>query len=278
MAPDVEPPRYALGHSERELNRLGVQARLVDPITRRFFAEAGIEEGMRVLDVGSGVGDVAFLAAELVGGEGEVLGTDRSAAALALARARAEERGLRNVTFQQGDLTEMTFERAFDAVVGRYVLQFQADPVAMLRGIVRHARSGAVVVFHEPYRGGVRSYPPVPEYDRAWEIVSETVTRLGADPLFGVKLHSVFVGAGLPAPAMRLESVIAGGATSSDHVHFEMDLVPTLLPEMERLGLVPSGEIDPDTLVARVVAEVAATESVVVGRGEVGAWTRIAAG
>ena len=50
---------YALGHSERELTRLGVQARLVDPITRRFFLEAGIEPGMRVLDVGSGAGDVA---------------------------------------------------------------------------------------------------------------------------------------------------------------------------------------------------------------------------
>jgi 2-polyprenyl-3-methyl-5-hydroxy-6-metoxy-1,4-benzoquinol methylase len=52
--------RYVLGHSEVELKRLATQARLIDPITRRFLVSAGIREGMRVLDVGSGVGDVAI--------------------------------------------------------------------------------------------------------------------------------------------------------------------------------------------------------------------------
>ena len=62
-----QPATYVLGHSDRELERLTTQARLVDPITRHFFVQAGITSGMRVLDVGSGPGDVAFLAAELVG-------------------------------------------------------------------------------------------------------------------------------------------------------------------------------------------------------------------
>ena len=79
---------YLLGHSPEELDRLTVQARLIDPITRQFFVEAGVAPGMRVLDVGSGAGDVAFLVAGLVGPAGEVVGTDRSAAALAAARAR----------------------------------------------------------------------------------------------------------------------------------------------------------------------------------------------
>ena len=58
---------YVLGHSEQELKRLAEQARVIDPITRRIFEQAGIGRGMRVLDVGSGVGDVAFLIADLVG-------------------------------------------------------------------------------------------------------------------------------------------------------------------------------------------------------------------
>ena len=170
MAHEAEPPVYALGHSDRELRRLSVQARLVDPITKRFFTEAGIARGMRVLDVGSGVGDVAFVAAELVGETGTVVGTDRSGLAIALARHRAAERSLRTVSFREGDPTEMNFEEPFDAVVGRYVLMFQPDPVAMLRRVVAHAHPGGLVVFHEPYRGGVRSYPNVTDYDRAWEI------------------------------------------------------------------------------------------------------------
>jgi ubiquinone/menaquinone biosynthesis C-methylase UbiE len=167
-------PIYALGHSGRELNRLSVQARLVDPITRRFFLDGGIGEGMRVLDVGSGVGDVAFLVAELVGAAGEVVGTDRSGSALAVARERAATLAIGNVMFQEGDPAEMVFEQPFDAIVGRYVLMFQPDPVAMLRKLAVHARAGGVVAFHEPYRGGIRSFPPVPSYDRGWELVDET--------------------------------------------------------------------------------------------------------
>ncbi len=274
MTHEAEPPVYALGHSDRELRRLSVQARLVDPITRRFFAEAGIAPGMRVLDVGSGVGDVAFVAAELVGEQGTVVGTDRSAAAIALARRRAEERSLRTVSFREGDPTEMTFDEPFDAVVGRYVLMFQPDPVVMLRRVVTHAHPGGLIVFHEPYRGGVRSYPKVTQYDQAWGLVDETFTRLGADPEMGLKLHATFLAAGLPAPAMRMESIIAGGTTSLDHVHYEIDLLGTLVDEKERLGIATAEELEPARLADRVFAEVAATESVVLGRAEIGAWSR----
>jgi SAM-dependent methyltransferase len=274
MPPEAEPPAYALGHSERELKRLRVQARLVDPITRRFLVEAGIVPGMRVLDVGSGAGDVAFLVADLVGETGEVVGADRSTDALAVARRRADEQSLRNVTFREGDPAELMFEQSFDAVVGRYVLQFQPDPAAMLRNVAAHARSGGIVMFHEPYRGGIRSYPTVPAYDHAWELVSETVRRLGGDPLFGVTLHETFVAAGLPPPTMRLESLIAGGRTAREHVHFEMDLVPTLVSEMERLGIASADDLGAESLAERVIEELAATESVVVGRAEVAAWSR----
>lgn len=267
-------PSYSLGHSDRELHRLSVQARLIGPITRRFFIDAGIGPGMRVLDVGSGIGDVAFLAAELVGDTGDVLGTDRSGAALSVARKRTAERSLTNVSFCEGDPAGMHFDAPFDAAVGRYVLMFQPDPIAMLRAVAVHVRPGGVIVFHEPYRDGVRSFPPVALYDRGWELVDETFRRSGADPLMGIKLHATFVAAGLPAPSMRMESVIAGGATSSDQVHFEMDIVGTLMSEMERLGVATVIDVDADTLAERVLAHVTATNSVIVGRSEVGAWSR----
>ncbi len=135
-------PQYVLGHSDREIERLKTQARLIDPITQRFFHEAGITPGMRVLDVGTGAGDVAFLAAAIVGDKGEVVGVDRVPAALEAARARASARSLHNVIFREGDPGQMMFEQPFDAVIGRYVLQFQKDPATMLRTLARHARPG----------------------------------------------------------------------------------------------------------------------------------------
>jgi tRNA A58 N-methylase Trm61 len=70
VMPDRTASAYVLGHSERELERLRLQAQLIDPITRQFLIEAGIAPGMRVLDVGCGAGDVTFLAADLVGPPG----------------------------------------------------------------------------------------------------------------------------------------------------------------------------------------------------------------
>ena len=222
--------RYALGHSDRELDRLSAQARLVDPITRQFFREAGIARGMRVLDVGSGAGDVAFLLAELVGDSGEVVGVDRAPGALAVARARADADSRRNVSFLEGDPTRMAFERGFDAVVGRYVLQFQPDPVAMLRALASHLHPGGIVAFHELDWDGVRSFPPSPTYDQCCRWIVETLRMLGAETRMGIKLHSTFVAAGLPAPSMRLGAVVGGGVNSADCLELVTDLVETLLP------------------------------------------------
>jgi SAM-dependent methyltransferase len=270
----VPPQSYVLGHSDRELSRLAVQARLVNPITRAFFQAAGITAGMRVLDVGSGAGDVAFLVAEFVGEAGEVVGVDRSPKALAVARERAAALSLRNVSFREGDPGNMTFEKPFDAVIGRYVLMFQPDPATMLRNVAAHARPGGIVVFHEPDWDGVRSFPPVPTYDQCCRWIVETLRFSGADPRMGTKLHRTFVEAGLPAPSMRLECVIGGGANSSDQVHFKTDLACTLVSEMERLGVATSFEVSAETLAERVINEVVRCASVVIGRSEIGAWSR----
>src|ERR1051325_11219731 len=112
----VTQPDYVLGHSDHELARLVRQAQFLAPITRALLARAGLAPGMRVLDVGSGAGDVAFLAAELVAPEGHVVGTDTAVGATAAASANAARRSLDNVEFLLGDPGELSFDRAFDAV------------------------------------------------------------------------------------------------------------------------------------------------------------------
>ena len=65
--------QYAFADRAQEQRRLATQAELLDPLSERVFREAGLGTGMRVLDLGSGAGDVAILAARLVGREGEVM-------------------------------------------------------------------------------------------------------------------------------------------------------------------------------------------------------------
>src|SRR5262245_29963140 len=141
-------PAYVLGHTPLELERLARQERLIGGATRDYFSAAGIAPGMRVLDVGSGTGAVAFHAAEFIGPSGEVIGTDLASAAIETATRAAAARGLSHVSFRQGNPAEMTFERPFDAVVGRYVLLFQEDGSDMLRRLAKHVRPGGIILFH----------------------------------------------------------------------------------------------------------------------------------
>src|SRR5215468_6248411 len=133
---------YALGYTDAEQERLIRQAAIIAPITERLFREAGIGSGHRVLDLGSGMGDVAMLVARLVGPLGEVVGIERDANSIAHARARIDATGLCNVSFIQGDVGEIVSDQLFDAAVGRLILQFLPDPIGVLRSVYRLVRPG----------------------------------------------------------------------------------------------------------------------------------------
>ena len=269
---DVE---YVLGHSKQELERISAQARRFEPFTRQVLQAPGIATGMRILDVGSGAGDVAFLAAELVGSNGHVIGTDRVATAVQLARGRASGKGLLNVEFREGDPSEMTFDHPFDAIVGRLILMHCGDPSAMLRKLKAHARPDGVMVFLEPAWSFARSQPLVPLYQRCCQWIIEAFRSAGTDTEMGIKLHSVFVAAGLPAPSMLMHPIVGGPNGALGWLQGLAGIVNTMQPEIIRLGLATAEEVDSATLVDRLRAEASATDSVIVAPGMVGAWARV---
>ena len=86
-----------------------------------------------------------------------------------------------------------------------------------------------------------------------------------------MKLHSLFLGAGLPAPSLRYASLVG---STLDHVRFTTDIIATLLPDMEQSGMVDPGSIHPETLAEDVLEDITSSGSIVVGRSEVGAWSR----
>jgi ubiquinone/menaquinone biosynthesis C-methylase UbiE len=269
-------PTYVLGHSEDELARLIRQAKLVNPITRRYFKRAGVSPGMRVLDLGSGAGDTAILAAELVVPTGEVVGIDRSAAALDTARSRARDRSFRHVSFVEGEPGAMTFDRPFDALVGRYVLMFQPDPTAVLKDALKHLKPGGIVVFHEVDWKSVRTYPRVPLWEEASRWITDAAAESGADCRMGIKLHATYLAAGLPTPDIGLETLIGTGE-DLERIRFITEIVETMAPRIQELGIATAEEMDLATLDERIAAQALAANGVMVGRAEIGAWCRKAA-
>ena len=105
MTPATADPPYPLGNTSAEHARLIRQAAIWDPFTERLFRDTGIGPGQRVLDIGSGVGDVAMLAAKsFVGPSGVVVGVEREPVTIATARSRVAKAGLSNVSFLESDV------------------------------------------------------------------------------------------------------------------------------------------------------------------------------
>ena len=271
--PASRQPFYALGHSEQELQRLSRQGQALAPFTRQLFEEAGITQGMRVLDVGCGSGDVAFLTANLVGFEGEVVGVDRERKAVDWASARAHSQGMTNVKFVEGDPAEMEFDQQFDAMVGRLVLMYYPDPAGAIHKLIKNVRPGGLIVFQEVDLANARSVPVAPLYERCLTWIKQALSASGARINLGSELYPVFLAAGLPEPAMRMDALIGGGPHCPVH-EIVAELVQSLLPAMEKLNIAGATEVGISTLAQRMRDEVVALKGVVVSAGFIGAWSR----
>jgi ubiquinone/menaquinone biosynthesis C-methylase UbiE len=264
---------YIFADRTEEQQRLERQAGLFDPLTERLFQAAGLRPGMRVLDLGSGAGDVAMLAAWLVGPDGHVVGVERDPVAVVAATARAEQARLSNVCFVQGDVQTLDgIQGGFDAVVGRLVLVHLPDPVAALARATRLVRPGGLVCMQEGDMVYDWAAPMTPLWTqvRAWFL--ETLERARVAPRMGLSLYASFVAAGLPAPELRLECAVLGGAKAATWAW--ANVILGVLPLMERLGVTTAAEVQPDTLAARLLADVLAADGIVIGPPLVGAWAR----
>jgi ubiquinone/menaquinone biosynthesis C-methylase UbiE len=130
--------RYALGSDPDELDRLDAQARSIAAPTELLLRAAGIEPGMAVLDLGTGLGHVACAVGALVGSDGQVLGIDQDPRMIEVAERRRSAAGIDNVRFLQADVRTFATDQRFDAVVGRLIVFHLPDPVEVIR---HHARA-----------------------------------------------------------------------------------------------------------------------------------------
>jgi ubiquinone/menaquinone biosynthesis C-methylase UbiE len=239
---------YVLGHSNRELRRLMLQADNLRPITTRLLREIGLARGMRVVDLGCGAGDVAMLAAEMVGPTGAVVGIDCNAAAIATARERARVAGHANIEFVEGNASEMIGSGNCDLAIGRYVLVHQSDPVALIRAALTHLRPGGTVAFHEVLLLGTWwSFPVVPLWEDTSDLINRTFRSVVTHPDAGARMVEHFYNAGVKLPRLFSETPVGGGPDSPLYA-WAVETLRTLLPRAEEIGLTARGEIDIDGL------------------------------
>ena len=138
----MDKAQYFLGAEKEERLRLESQALLFEPFTARVLAAIGLRPGMTVLDIGTGAGDVALLAAQIFGPSCRVVSIDLNEAMVDHAQQRATQAGLTQVRFQPGALKSGLPLGPFDLVIGRFVTSFQADQISFLRTATSYVKPG----------------------------------------------------------------------------------------------------------------------------------------
>ena len=261
MSNQSRDAEYTMGRSESETERLIKQSQLYDDVTRRFFLRSGIAKGMKVLDVGSGAGDVALTLSEFVGAEGTVISVDLNADILETAKARAKEAGVTNIEFITGDTRTLELPNDFDAVVGRLVLMYMAAPADALKHLATHVRPGGIVAFQEvdftPYT--VVVHPDTPLMNDLIEWGRTAFERSGAHVDMGMELYKAFVDAGLPEPALHFEAPMGGPENWPGFGYLENSF-RSFLPLLEAYEIATADEVDVDTLAERIQTEVASSK------------------
>jgi ubiquinone/menaquinone biosynthesis C-methylase UbiE len=269
--PTADSP-YVLGAASAEHARLIRQAAIWDPFTERLFRDAGIGPGQRVLDIGSGVGDVAMLAARLVGPSGVVAGVERDSKTIATARSRVTEAGLSNVSFIETDVRNIPSGEPFDAAVGRAILQYLHEAGAVLRSLAAHVRPGGVVAFQDVWPASLLHLTAhLSLRSKCASLIYRTLERSGVHMDMELVLYRAFLEAGLPAPSIRIE-VPAGDDPKI--ARWLPDLLFTIATRLNERQLAESVVGELDTLESRLETERIAAKSFAASVALVGAWSR----
>jgi SAM-dependent methyltransferase len=216
-----------------------------------IFDAVGIRPGMRVLDLGCGPGDVSFVAADLVGPEGHVVAIDSSPEALARARLRAEQRGLAQVRFVEGDVYDPAPGGPFDAIVGRLVLMYVPDPAEVLRRQATVLRPGGWIVPIELDIPTARALPANPLVSQAVAWLAEAFAKGRIQPSLGARLWAILREAGLrPVGMLGVQPHFGPGDPAA--VALLTGVIRTAAPLIERTGVATAEEIGVETFTQRL--------------------------
>ena len=137
---------YVLATGTAAANRLNILHELYETGTCHVLLDAGLRRGMRVADLGCGIGTVTKLIGDFVGPEGYVVGMDASEAQVAEARSRLSGKAT-NIRFVEASALDTGWpDESFDMVYCRFLLLHLCEPEQALREMHRLLKPGGVIV------------------------------------------------------------------------------------------------------------------------------------
>jgi ubiquinone/menaquinone biosynthesis C-methylase UbiE len=192
---------YILATGGKDAQRLRLLHEVYGPGTEAALHRVGLRPGMRVLEVGSGSGNIACWAAEQVGPTGSVVGIDNSPGQIEQARQQAKSRGLSNIEFQLADAYSPPLpESTFDLAYCRLVLMHLTDPLDALGAMRKLVRPGGTVLCEELDLETWLCDPPSKAF-KEFVVLNHALGQARKEHFrLGASLHRLFREAGFKQP------------------------------------------------------------------------------
>jgi SAM-dependent methyltransferase len=206
---------YIHGTTPDEQARL---SRLNDLLNSRCVAEMHLRGGERILDVGSGLGQLTRAMARAAGVR--VIGIERSGEQIAEAQRQAALDGEEAlVEFRRGDALQFPLRagewETFDIAHTRFLLEHVPAPLEIVRAMVRAVRSGGRIVLEDDDHDLLRLWPEPSGFGTLWQAYMRSYEYLGNDPIVGRRLVSLLVQAG--AEPVRNTLLFFGSCAGDAH-------------------------------------------------------------
>lgn len=189
-------PSYIVKVGEQGKSRLEILNQVFRATSLAFLKRAGLLPGMKVVDAGCGIGVLTCEIADLVGESGHVYAIDIDESQLEIARAKAAELKIKNITFIKAAIEELQLLMLpkIDFIYERYVLMHLKPEYAeqTLRVMYQMLTPGGILACEEPKMSGMFAIPRSQALERSIEILMNCSKKLGLDFDLGESLHQLF--------------------------------------------------------------------------------------
>lgn len=215
--------------------------------SKRFLRDSGVKPGMRVLELGCGMGEISKILSSIVGSEGSVFAVDQNKEMIETVSRSFEQGATKNVQFAQADLNVgpeflQRFDKSsFDVITGRRVLMYLSDPTQVLKMVMPWLKEGGLVVFEEiDMTMCPASSSPMPSHTKGVSWIGSLMKREQANCFIGLQLPSIYSAAGLINKKMWAETVIEG---QGDQFPLS-DMMELLKPRLISAGIASASQIE----------------------------------
>src|SRR4029434_4712105 len=203
---------YIHGSDPAEQSRLST---LNELINSRCFPKLKLEDGFRILDVGSGLGQLTYRMSEAVGPNGFCLGIERDTNQLFVARRNYVAP---NLEFRQGDALDLPLNshelESFDVTHARFLLEHLSDPAKAVSEMVKSLKPEGRIVLADDDHQSLTLFPEPIGFQALWSAYMDSYVELGNDPFVGRKLTKLLVDQGIRN--VRNDVVFFGDCSGTD--------------------------------------------------------------